>query len=179
MIDKREILEAASTLSLLPNVVEKDYVLGWLLAGINVHPELADSWVFKGGTCLKKCYFETYRFSEDLDFTLRDESQIAQAFLQRVLGEVIEWVCRRVRARAPDGSTQLRHLPEPARAHLLPGKDRLSRAGLPRLKRRWMARDQARPHGGRATRLARRPARSLPSLYRPTRRRVVDQLLRL
>ena len=24
---------------------------------------------FKGGTCLKKCYFETYRFSEDLDFS--------------------------------------------------------------------------------------------------------------
>jgi hypothetical protein len=32
MIDKREILEAASSLSLLPNVVEKDYVLGWLRA---------------------------------------------------------------------------------------------------------------------------------------------------
>ena len=28
MIDKREILEAASSFSLLPNVVEKDYVLG-------------------------------------------------------------------------------------------------------------------------------------------------------
>ena len=23
---------------------------------------------FKGGTCLKKCYIETYRFSEDLQF---------------------------------------------------------------------------------------------------------------
>ena len=69
MIDKREILEAASSLSLLPNVVEKDYVLGWILAGINAHEELSESWVFKGGTCLKKCYFETYRFSEDLDFT--------------------------------------------------------------------------------------------------------------
>jgi len=31
VIDKREILEAASTFQLLPNVVEKDYVLGWLL----------------------------------------------------------------------------------------------------------------------------------------------------
>ncbi len=72
MIDKREILETASALRLLPHVVEKDYVLGWLLAGINAHPALATSWVFKGGTCLKKCYFETYRFSEDLDFTLRD-----------------------------------------------------------------------------------------------------------
>ena len=92
MIDKREILETASALSLLPNVVEKDYVLGWLLAGIYAHPELVDSWVFKGGTCLKKCFFETYRFSEDLDFTLRDEGQIEEGFLKRVLGEVIAWV---------------------------------------------------------------------------------------
>jgi predicted nucleotidyltransferase component of viral defense system len=92
VIDKREILEAASALGLLPNVVEKDYVLGWLLAGINAHPALAASWVFKGGTCLKKCFFETYRFSEDLDFTLHDESQIDEAFLRRVLGEVIAWV---------------------------------------------------------------------------------------
>lgn len=92
MIDKREILETASALGLLPNVVEKDYVLGWLLAGIYTHPELVDSWVFKGGTCLKKCYFETYRFSEDLDFTLRDEGHLDEGFLKRVLGEVITWV---------------------------------------------------------------------------------------
>jgi len=60
MIDKREILEATSSFSLgLPSIVEKDYVLGWILAGINAHEEIADSWVFKGGTCLKKCYFET------------------------------------------------------------------------------------------------------------------------
>jgi predicted nucleotidyltransferase component of viral defense system len=78
MIDKREILGTASTLGLLPSVVEKDCVLGWLLAGINAHPDLAESWVFKGGTCLKKCYFETYRFSEDLDFTLRNETQIEE-----------------------------------------------------------------------------------------------------
>ena len=92
MIDKREILEAASAFSLQPGVVEKDYVLGWLLAGIHAHPELVDSWVFKGGTCLKKCFFETYRFSEDLDFTLRDEAQLEECFLRRVLGEVIAWV---------------------------------------------------------------------------------------
>src|SRR5579862_213571 len=70
MIDRREILEAASSFSLLPSIVEKDYVLGWMLAGIYAHEELSESWIFKGGTCLKKCYFETYRFSEDLDFTV-------------------------------------------------------------------------------------------------------------
>ncbi len=53
MIDKREILESASALGLLPSVAEKDYVLGWLLAGINAHPVVGQSWVFKGGTCLK------------------------------------------------------------------------------------------------------------------------------
>ena len=66
MIDRREILDTASRVSLNPHVVEKDHVLGWLLAGIRAHPDLADSWVFKGGTCLKKCFFETYRFSSML-----------------------------------------------------------------------------------------------------------------
>nr|WP_240980119.1 nucleotidyl transferase AbiEii/AbiGii toxin family protein [Ramlibacter agri] len=62
------------------------------MAGIYAHPELVDSWVFKGGTCLKKCFFETYRFSEDLDFTLREEAHLEDGFLRRVLGEVIAWV---------------------------------------------------------------------------------------
>lgn len=74
VINKSEILELATQSSLSPSVIEKDYVLGWILAGIHEHSELRENWVFKGGTCLKKCYFETYRFSEDLDFTLRDRS---------------------------------------------------------------------------------------------------------
>ena len=51
-------------------MIEKDYVLGWLLWGIGSDPVLGQKWIFKGGTCLKKCYIETYRFSEDLDFTV-------------------------------------------------------------------------------------------------------------
>jgi predicted nucleotidyltransferase component of viral defense system len=92
VIDRRELLAAAGNLGLLPNVVEKDYVLGWLLAGIFNHPALADKWVFKGGTCLKKCYFETYRFSEDLDFTLTDESHLNIDFLLATFREVSAWV---------------------------------------------------------------------------------------
>ncbi|MDA1347694.1 MAG: nucleotidyl transferase AbiEii/AbiGii toxin family protein, partial [Chloroflexi bacterium] len=52
-------------------VLEKDYALSYLLAGIVAVPQLADSLVFKGGTCLRKAYFPGYRFSEDLDFTSR------------------------------------------------------------------------------------------------------------
>ena len=92
MIDRREILEAASAFSLLPTIVEKDHVLGWMLAGINAHDGLGESWVFKGGTCLKKCYFETYRFSEDLDFTLRHEEHLDEEFLRTAFEEVIAWV---------------------------------------------------------------------------------------
>lgn len=53
MIDRAEILAVATDLSLAPEVVEKDYVLGWLLAGIYAHEALAPVWTFKGGTCLK------------------------------------------------------------------------------------------------------------------------------
>lgn len=68
MISKADILARAREWQLTPEVVEKDYVLGWLLAGIAQHAATANNWVFKGGTCLKKCVMETYRFSEDLDF---------------------------------------------------------------------------------------------------------------
>lgn len=70
MIPLREILDLRAEWSLDAGVIEKDYILGWLLAGIANDPELAATWVFKGGTCLRKCYYETYRFSEDLDFTV-------------------------------------------------------------------------------------------------------------
>jgi predicted nucleotidyltransferase component of viral defense system len=68
VIPKHQILERAKEWNLRAEIVEKDYVLGWLLAAIGAHPELGRMWIFKGGTCLKKCYFETYRFSEDLGF---------------------------------------------------------------------------------------------------------------
>jgi predicted nucleotidyltransferase component of viral defense system len=53
------------------DVLERDYCLAWFLnalSGSDLRPVLA----FKGGTALKRCYFSDYRFSEDLDFTLRE-----------------------------------------------------------------------------------------------------------
>ncbi len=74
---------------------------GGLFAGIFNHPALADKWVFKGGTCLKKCYFETYRFSEDLDFTLTDESHLNVDFLVGTFREVSAWVYEQTRIQLP------------------------------------------------------------------------------
>ena len=92
MIDRREIMEFSREFGLTANVIEKDYVLGWVLAGISSHEDLGREWVFKGGTCLKKCYFETYRFSEDLDFTIRNPDHLEQDFLLSSFKEVADWV---------------------------------------------------------------------------------------
>lgn len=53
-------------------VLERDYCLSWFLIGLS-HSSLKDIFLFKGGTCIKKCYIPEYRFSEDLDFTLAEE----------------------------------------------------------------------------------------------------------
>ena len=80
MIRKQDILDRAAEWRLRPEIVEKDYVLGWLLAGIATAP-LGEHWIFKGGTSIRKCYFETYRFSEDLDFSLLDGAAYGQSKL--------------------------------------------------------------------------------------------------
>jgi len=94
MITKASIFERAEDLELRPTTVEKDYVLGWLLAGVAEHPDLS-KWVFKGGTCLKKCFFETYRFSEDLDFTVPMEQRLTVESIKGNLAEATAWVTER------------------------------------------------------------------------------------
>lgn len=76
MITRVDIDDRVRTWGLREDVVEKDYVLGWVLWGIGCDPQLSAAWIFKGGTCLKKCYIETYRFSEDLDFTVLEDGPI-------------------------------------------------------------------------------------------------------
>ncbi len=89
MIEKNEILTIAKNLSLSPDTAEKDYLLGWMLHGISEHQSTKD-WAFKGGTSLKKCFFETFRFSEDLDYTLKDNAHLDVDFLLGVFSEIAE-----------------------------------------------------------------------------------------
>ncbi|MBD3155381.1 MAG: hypothetical protein GF368_01875 [Candidatus Aenigmarchaeota archaeon] len=66
MIDKRELLEKSRKKQLNLAMIEKDYVLGWLLFGFS-----GTDLIFKGGTALSKIYFpRIWRLSEDLDFSL-------------------------------------------------------------------------------------------------------------
>lgn len=66
---RTRLLEARGRLGIPWEVLERDYLLSWVLAGISQVPVLQETLVFKGGTALRKCYFGDYRFSEDLDFS--------------------------------------------------------------------------------------------------------------
>lgn len=74
MIKPGEIQNKAREFGVRDQQIEKDYILSWILQGISQHEYLSKAIVFKGGTVLKKVYFEDYRFSEDLDYTLLGNS---------------------------------------------------------------------------------------------------------
>ena len=71
MITTAELHRTAQKEGLRFDQAEKDYVILWLLSGL-AHSGVKDhGWMFKGGTCLRHCYYEGYRFSEDIDFSCR------------------------------------------------------------------------------------------------------------
>ena len=135
MIPKQEIMALAAELQLQAHVVEKDYALGWFLAGIAAHPVIGPRWVFKGGTCLKKCYFETYRFSEDLDFTLQDAEHLDETFLAEVFAEISDWVYDACGLQLPPEARKFEVFTNPRGSTSAQGRDGyrgpLGRAGDP------------------------------------------------
>jgi predicted nucleotidyltransferase component of viral defense system len=91
MIKPGEIQNKARESGVRDQQIEKDYILSWILQGIAQHEELSKTMVFKGGTVLKKVYFEDYRFSEDLDFTLLD-NEISHEQIFEWFNEVFEHI---------------------------------------------------------------------------------------
>jgi len=55
------------------DIIEKDFHLHRILRAFSDDEHLRENLVFKGGTCLIKAYMGYFRFSEDLDFTWRDQ----------------------------------------------------------------------------------------------------------
>ena len=85
MISEAEVRREAARLGVDLMIVDLDYVLGCFLATLFRDPK-ASALCFKGGTCLKKCYYADYRFSEDLDFTLT--RRLSQAEIENWLAAV-------------------------------------------------------------------------------------------
>lgn len=92
MITHQEIKNLEDEWGLREDVIEKDYVLGWILWAIGSDPDLRQYWAFKGGTSLKKCYIETWRFSEDLDFTVLPGGPNNPASIEPIIKRVLERV---------------------------------------------------------------------------------------
>jgi predicted nucleotidyltransferase component of viral defense system len=69
VITKDEIEAKASEFGLHAANIERDYVFGWLLAGIYSANSLKDVLILKGGNCFRKAFFPHTRFSNDLDFS--------------------------------------------------------------------------------------------------------------
>ena len=64
---RMRLQEARQRLGIPWEILDRDYLLSWVLAGIGQISVLRDTLVCKGGTALKECCFEDYYFLEDLD----------------------------------------------------------------------------------------------------------------
>jgi predicted nucleotidyltransferase component of viral defense system len=71
LITTAELHRIAEQEGLRFDQVERDYVIVWLLSSLAELLGGSKKWVFKGGTCLRHCYYPGYRFSEDIDFSCR------------------------------------------------------------------------------------------------------------
>lgn len=88
MILQNEIVQKAKDWKVPADTVDKDYVLGHFLSVFIAHYK--DDLVFKGGTCLRKCYIENYRFSEDLDFTALDKTFVLDQKTLQSIAKITE-----------------------------------------------------------------------------------------
>jgi predicted nucleotidyltransferase component of viral defense system len=55
------------------DLIEKDVILHQILSDLSNDTFFSTNFVFKGGTCLIKCYYGYIRFSEDIDFTWNNQ----------------------------------------------------------------------------------------------------------
>ena len=71
-MDVDDLKRLAGRKNIPQGIIYKDYVITVILEKIS-HISDSNDLVFKGGTCLKKIYFEETRFSVDIDFTCLQE----------------------------------------------------------------------------------------------------------
>jgi predicted nucleotidyltransferase component of viral defense system len=94
LITVEEIKDLSKYLNIAQlNVIEKDWVLSHLLNAIYGNQIFSRNLIFKGGTSLRKCWFENYRFSEDLDFTIANYEALSYDVILRELDSIVsDWV---------------------------------------------------------------------------------------
>jgi predicted nucleotidyltransferase component of viral defense system len=89
MILQSEIIRKAEETGVPPATLDKDWVLGHFIAELYKTAWANEFLIFKGGTCLKKCYFDNFRFSEDIDFTLiNPDFEVTNKLLQLICDKI-------------------------------------------------------------------------------------------
>ena len=88
------------------DLIEKDIIISKMLFNLTQNKDFFQDYAFKGGTCLTKCYFGYYRFSEDMDFTYlnqkdfigKSKSKIKEIMSEKInkLGELIEVIAKKL-----------------------------------------------------------------------------------
>lgn len=79
------------------DLIEKDVILHFILLNLSKDEFFSENFVFKGGTCLIKCYYGYIRFSEDIDFTWRNQSDFngkSQKKVREILSSAIDRIGR-------------------------------------------------------------------------------------
>ncbi|GBC75385.1 hypothetical protein HRbin06_00703 [archaeon HR06] len=86
-------------------LIEKDVTLHRILKEI-YSSDIEQNYLFKGGSCLVKCYFGYYRFSADLDFTWKNQEvwrnlgkkKLRNELLSKIsdFGLILEKACKQV-----------------------------------------------------------------------------------
>ena len=71
MTNRAQITQQAARDGVPATTVERDYALAHIVAALGTLAA-GHGLVFKGGTALRLCYFEDYRYSADLDFSVVD-----------------------------------------------------------------------------------------------------------
>jgi predicted nucleotidyltransferase component of viral defense system len=91
MIKQKEIVETANRKRVPKITIDKDWVLGHFLNAMFSFADVRNKYVFKGGTCLHKCFIKDYRYSENLDFTLLDaEFYVNKPFINKIMKKASE-----------------------------------------------------------------------------------------
>jgi len=75
MISRADLQRLANREKLALGTLEKDYVITEVLKALSQVTTLNGLLVFKGGTALRKVYFPDWRYSEDLDFTVKHDME--------------------------------------------------------------------------------------------------------
>ena len=76
----------------MPDKIEKDVIIHEILADLSDDDFFSDNLVFKGGTCLVKAYLGYYRFSEDMDFTWKNQDVFKEKSRENIRREISKYL---------------------------------------------------------------------------------------